>query len=366
MIIVAVIAVGLLALYFVTHLSSSGSSPSSLGSSYDPLGGLPGVPSSAPSAAPSSPTDSPEAPQPSNVFQATALSPDGKTVAFGADSGVVRLYDTATHKSRRSLNAQGGEAIRVLDFGPGGRSIAAETDSGTVEIWDLGTKKKPTVLDLEDVGDAMAFGSDGRTLTALGTGGEVAIWNLRTGKRTSSTIPLPTGALCINMAVSPNGHDVACGYYNGEDANADNGGLLVWDGVRRKQVASWPGPGSHDVAAFSPDGRTLVFPDDHGMLEVWDIASQRRTGVLSTSVIGESVVFGPDGKTLAELSFDGDHNQDVIEVWRISGGKKIAALPSPESLHGLALGDGMLAGAADGGGRLWSVKSQKELASWTG
>jgi len=324
------------------------------------------MPSSAPSAAPSDTADTPSAPRPSEVFQATAFSPDGKTVAFGGDSGVVHLYDTATHKSRRSLKAQDGEAIKVLDFGPDGRSIAAETDGGTVEVWDLGTGKKPTVLDLEDVGDAMAFGSDGRTLTALGTGGQVAIWNLRTGKRTSSTIPLPAAALCTNMAVSPNGHDVACGYYNGVDANAENGGLLVWDGVRRKQVASWPGPGGRDVAVFSPDGRTLVLSDDHGMLELWDIASQRRTGVLGTSVIGKSVAFGPDGKTLAERSFDAEHSEDVIEVWRVPGGQKVAALPSPEQLHGLALGHGMLAAAADGGGRLLSVKSKKELASWTG
>jgi serine/threonine protein kinase len=359
--IAAIIVFGLAALFFALHFSSS----SGVGSPYDPPDGFPTLPGS-PSTAPSSVPDTSE-PPPSKVLHATALSPDGKTVAFGGDSGAVRLYDTATHKSQRSLKAShDGEVIRVLDFSPDGRSVAAEIDGGTVEIWDLGTRKKPKVLDLEDVGDAMAFGSDGRTLAALGAGGQVAIWNLRTGKRTSSAIPLPTGALCTNMAVSPNGHDVACGYYNGGDANAGNGGLIIWDGMRGKQVTSWPGPGSHDVAAFSPDARTLVFSDDHGMLELWDIASHRRTGVLATSVIGDSVVFGPDGKTLAARSFDGDHDQDAIGVWRIPGGQKVAALPSPESLYGLALGHGMLAAAADGGGRLWSVKSQKELASWTG
>jgi hypothetical protein len=83
-------------------------------------------------------------------------------------------------------------------------------------------------------------------------------------------------------------------------------------------------------------------------------------------VIGDSVVFGPDGRTLAVLSYDADHDQEAIGVWRIPGGQKVAALTSPQHLHGLALGDGMLAAAADGGGDLWSVKSQKKLASWAG
>lgn len=83
-------------------------------------------------------------------------------------------------------------------------------------------------------------------------------------------------------------------------------------------------------------------------------------------MVGGRVVFGPDGKTLAELSFDVSHSQDVIDVWEIPGGQKVAELASPNILHGLALGHGMLAAADDDGGSLWSVKSQKKLASWTG
>jgi serine/threonine protein kinase len=356
-IIAAVISLGVMGLCLSgALLGSSGSSPSSIGSSYNPLGGLPGSPSTTPSASPDT-----------TALEATALSPDGKTVAFGGDSGVVRLYDTTTHKSRRSLTAsQNGEVIRVLAFSPDGRSVAAEIDGGTAEVWDLGTRRKPKVLDLGDEGDAMTFGSGGRTLTALSAEGQVTIWNLRTGKRTSSDIPLSGGALCTHTAVSPNGHDAACGYYNGADVVSDSGGLIIWDGMRGKQVASWPAPESHGVVAFSPDGRTLVFPDDEGRLELWDYASHRRTGLLKTSVIGDRVVFSPDGRTLAELSFELGHSQDVIDVWKISGDHKVAAFRSPEGLNGLALGDGMLAAAADGGGSLWSVKSRKKRASWTG
>jgi serine/threonine protein kinase len=361
--IAAVIVLGLGALFFAGHISSS----SGVSNPYDPPDGFPMLPSS-PSTTPSSVPDTSE-PPPSKVFQATAFSPDGKTVAFGGDSGVVRLYDTATQKPRRSLKvSRDGEVIRVLDFSPDGRSIAAELDGGVVDVWDLGTRKEPEVLDLEDVGDAMRFSSDGRTLTALGAGGHVASWNLRTGKRTSSVIPLPTGALCIHLAVSPNGHDVACGYYNGGDANDDNGALVVGDARRGDQAAAWPGAGPRDGLMFSPNGRTLAFSGSDGRLELWDVASRRRTGGLNTTGIGNAPAFSPDGRTLAELSFDAGPHQDVIGVWKIPGGRRVAAVPVPDGVHALALGPGagMLAVATDGGGVLWSVKSHKKLASWTG
>jgi serine/threonine protein kinase len=363
MTIAAIIVLGLAALFFAVHFTSS----SGVDSPYDPLGGLPSEPSRAPSAAPSSPADSPGAPQPSKAFQATALSPDGKTVAFGGDSGVVRLYDTATHRSRRSLKAsEDGYTVAVLDFSPDGRSIAAELDDGTVDVWDLGTRKKPKVLEQAGVGHAMRFSSDGRTLTTLGSGGEVTMWDLRTGKPTSNVIPLPTGALCIYTAVSPNGHDVGCRYYSGEDKNDDNGGLLVWDAMRGRPIGSWPDGGARDGQAFSPDGKTFVFSDDDDRTVVWDITSRRQTGRLKTTLLGDTPAFSPDGKTLAGLSFDVGGGELAIGIWEIPGGKKVATLPVESDLHGLALGPGMLAAAADDGGALWSVKSHRKLASWTG
>lgn len=365
MIIAAVIAIGLVTLYIVTHLGSSGSSPSSLSSSYDPLGGLPGggLPG-VPSATPSSPAGTSEAPKAPVVVRSTAFSPDGKTVAFGA-AGVVRLYDTATHESRRSLKAS-EEVVKVtvLDFSPDGRSLAAELDDGTVNLWDLRTRKKPKVLDQGNMGDALGFSADGRTLTALGSNGAVTRWDLRTGKPSSSTIPLPADTFCDRMAVSQNGRDVACDYSSGQG----DGELFVWDTWKSKKTNAWPdGSQKGLVLMFSPDGKSLVFSDSSGRLELWDIASHRRTRRLDSAVISDTSAFSPDGGTLAELSLDIGRREEAIGIWKLADGRKVAAIPSPEGLHALALGAGgtMLATAADGGGALWSVKSHKKLASWT-
>ncbi|MCO6009286.1 protein kinase [Actinoallomurus purpureus] len=360
-----VAVVFLLGLYLFTHISSGGSASSGVNPSpSDPFDGLPGLPSSAPSA--STPPEASPSPD-SSGFEVTAVSPDGKRVAFGGESGVVWVYDTASHKLLSTFDATPDDiqVTTALAFSPDGRTIAVAAGGPTV-IWDIAKRKRHELPDFRDVVSTLRFNTDGRTLTAVGAGGTTGVWTVRTGEHVFKTIPLPKDTLCLATSLSVDGRDVACGYYGGGN---DQGGVIVWDVANNRQAAAWPGVHSIDALAISPDGRTIAFADSDNLLQVWDVAAHRQIHTLGVKVdsVDNALVFGSDGKTLAVPSTDTGTLQDTIEIWDVSREQKMVTLSDVNGPRGAAMGPKgtVLATAEDSdGGTLWSVRSGKRLASW--
>jgi WD40 repeat protein len=65
-----------------------------------------------------------------------AVSPDGRTVAFGVGSGDIHLYETATGKLRHTLRGLRRPAV-ALAFSPDGTALASESADGPVILWDV-------------------------------------------------------------------------------------------------------------------------------------------------------------------------------------------------------------------------------------
>ncbi|MEV0401913.1 protein kinase [Actinoallomurus sp. NPDC050550] len=351
-----------LGLYLFAHIPSSGSSSSGVNPSSSPFDGFP--PYTPPAATPSTPT-TPETPR---GFEATAISPDGDTVAFAGNSGVIRLYGTTSHKQLRSFKTpDAGEGVKALTFSPDGQTIAAGLGFNDVEVWDIAKRKERTFSGFDDELKALRFSTDGQTLIAAG-GHTAGTWNVPTAAYRSGSIPIPKGGgACLSMTVSPSGY-VACGY---DDTSS---GLIVWDAEKGTQVSSWPGAQVESGVALSPDGRTLAFNDQrsNGSIQVWDIATHREKHVLPTQVlaVGNSLVFGTDGDTLAVPTFDASRTpgSHVIQIWDVSAERKLATIEGSQDLYDVAFSpDGVMLAAADffHGGVLWNLRSGKKLASWT-
>jgi WD40 repeat protein len=69
-------------------------------------------------------------------WAAFSLSPDGRTVAAGDDTGLIRLWDADT--GRELARWQGHEsAVTAMAFHPDGKALVTGGRDGTLKLWDL-------------------------------------------------------------------------------------------------------------------------------------------------------------------------------------------------------------------------------------
>ncbi|GAA4617492.1 hypothetical protein GCM10023195_78110 [Actinoallomurus liliacearum] len=305
------------------------------------------------------------------AFKATAFSPDGDLVAFGDDHGEVRLYGTASKRSRGSFDADPASEVPVdaLAFSPDGRSLAVGLEGGGVRIWDVrgrGLRELDGFTEEVDV-EAMAFSPDGRTLTAVGESGLVGVWNVRTRKYGGHRMPLRDSS-CKSGALSADTTEAACMTLDGD--------ITVWDVEKKYAVAQWPGADQNLGKGFalSPDGATIAVAEEPNSgqagVRLWDVRNpDKRTdlaGVMTSP--GNALVFGADGRTLAFPAYSGAADSNgQIEVWKVPhGGKKTAWNTTTPQVWAMAISrDGRLVATADvDGAVLWDARSGKEVTSW--
>jgi WD40 repeat protein len=113
---------------------------------------------------------------------ATALSPDGKSVAVGDRAGLLRVWAAPFVSLPRQLRA-GGAGVTDLAFAPDGRVLFAAYANGSVGLWDLAAGKERGALLGRDgiralpegVAPHMAVSADGRTVLGL-LPGQSTIW----------------------------------------------------------------------------------------------------------------------------------------------------------------------------------------------
>ncbi|MEV0401914.1 protein kinase [Actinoallomurus sp. NPDC050550] len=351
-----------------TGLSSNHFSPTGIDPSpSDPFGGVPSIPPYPPSSTPSSPPGASPTPGPAAYFEKTAISPDGKLVAFGGESGMIRVYDTASHKLRWRFRPSSEQYLDTyaLAFSPDGQTLAVAIDK--VTLWDIPGHKHRQLDDFGDAVGTLQFSADGRTLTALGMGGKFGTWNVGTGTYTpAGAIALPNDGDVCDTALSANGRYAACGYSN--FGGNDDDGIVVWDIENNQQMAAWPNSPWEYGLTLSPDGKKVLFSDEDKPVQVWDVASHRQTGSLAVEVSSSknALAFSPDGSRLAVPDPDTD---GVIQIWDVSRKKKVATLRGGDG------GASAMAFSADGdrlvvaeyqNGVLWNARSGRKLASWTG
>jgi WD40 repeat protein len=101
-----------------------------------------------------------------------AFSPDGLTLAWGREDGVVQRLDL----SRRELLAPMHSELRCLAFSPDGLTLAAAGKSGAVHLWDPILGQELLTLEGRPVqANALAFAPDGSALAACWHDGTVRI-----------------------------------------------------------------------------------------------------------------------------------------------------------------------------------------------
>ncbi len=229
------------------------------------------------------------------VVLSLAFSPDGKTLAVGAESNLITLWDVRTH-ARLATLAGHADAIAGLAFSPDGNTIASASYDKTIKIWDAASRSElQTLTGHTKWVFAVAFSPDGSHLASASYDRSIRVWNLRTGDVEAELRGHGGGVRAV--AFSPEGRQLVSG-------GADHT-VRVWRLDEDSDPVIFRGhQGPVRSVAFHPDGRTIASGGEN--LRIWDVPSgaQRQSWGDGGERIG-SVAFSPRGTTLAVGMWNG-------------------------------------------------------------
>ena len=132
-----------------------------------------------------------------------ARHPTEDMVAFGSDTGQVRLHKVAPRGGRLAEGDDKEESsvreferlpgpVHAVAFSPDGALLAATGAKGETRIWKTADGNR--VAQIPSPGAALfavAFSSDGTRLATAGADGQMRIYDAKTGKMMKTLVPVP-------------------------------------------------------------------------------------------------------------------------------------------------------------------------------
>jgi WD40 repeat protein len=197
-----------------------------------------------------------------------ALSPDGSLMAVGESEydhlrPVLTLVDRA-HGRSYVLDGH-PEGVKVMAFSPDGRTLAAGDQTGLVKLWDVTTLRAQVTLWVNNPGaQSLVFSPDGsRLATWVSLEHAIQFWDAATGE-SRGEMPLDDSTV-FAVAFSSDGKTMAV-------AGAD-GLATLWDVGEGRNLGSVGGRGRPLYAvAFSRDGRRIATGGADGHVCIWDVS----------------------------------------------------------------------------------------------
>lgn len=259
--------------------------------------------------------------QPFGTVPSTAISPDGRLLASGAESGVITIWQLSNYQPILILEGHTSN-VSKLAFRPDGRRLASSSIDGTIRIWDVETGLPHRVIEgSQPLVYCVAFSPDGRYLASGGAGSFIHLWDPE------------TAALICRLAVAPDSVTRTVAFHpDGTIIGAANlgGYIFLWDiaHLYRSSAEDYPAERAAEVPldaistdegdrffalGFSRDGARFASGDYEGVIRVWDTATRQLLHTLrGHEAVVRSVEFSPDGGSLLSASFD-----NTVRLWDI-------------------------------------------------
>jgi WD40 repeat protein len=163
-----------------------------------------------------------------------------------------------------------------------------------------------------------AFSPDGKILATGDYGGKIFLWDMTTHQAIGEPLAGQKDGV-YGLAFSPDGKTLASvGCVRTGRGRECRDGTYLWDVTRRLIIGQLETGYTHSVV-FSPDGRFLatIGCQEYNCLELWDLATIKRTtgDWLDGSVV--SMDISPDGKLIAWIDYYNDvlHDNYTVSIW---------------------------------------------------
>ncbi len=285
-----------------------------------------------------------------------ALSPNGRLAASASGDKTVRLWDTATGRTLRTLSGHGGE-VNAVTFSGDGSFLASGGQDKLLRFWEVATGKQLGSLGghTADV-RAVALTDDVKWAVTGSVDKTVRLWDLKTWKQRYVFHGHASSVYAV--ALSPNGWRILSGDHNGSlrywavekgkalwvrnhaktvygtaispdgkrglSGSADKT-MRLWDLKKGTELRRFAHPDEVNGVAFSPDGRYAVSGCDDRKVRLWNL----QTGQLLKTFSGHqalvfAVAYARDGRTALSGSFD-----KTARVWDLTGSGIAPTAPPP-------------------------------------
>ena len=290
-----------------------------------------------------------------------AASPDGRTLAYEIDSGVIRLHDARSGKEGRSFALPGTEYSQ-LAFSPEGTRLAGGGTCGKqvrVALWEIASGKLmhqwdwPTGPDPHSTVESLCFAPDGKHLAAAVFRQSAAyVWDLEAGQQTSQL----AHPQIYGVSFRPDGRNlVTVGWDSTIRFWEMNSGELV----REVKVVDEQQGGDLRMYAVccAAEGELIATAHLDGWVRIWNAEPMRlrtRFQVAGRFIHG-AMAFSPDGLWLATGAMDGS-----VSVWDPLGSKIVRNVGRHQS-YVYTLGFGrdsrsLVSGGSDGLCYSWDLR----------
>ncbi len=209
-------------------------------------------------------------------------------LAAGTGGGNVAIFDVRNGGAPREINA-GKAAVMSLAFQPSGSLLATGNLDGTVTLWDAAHPAAPARLRPADNKPvrAVAFSPDGKTLAASQPSGAL-LWNVAQPDAQPRSVCKDANDI-RSLAFKPDGTELLCGRADGRIAGSP---------LRQGRELTFSGhTASVNSLSFSPRGDVFASGSADGTIRLWHVDKPEALPDVITRAEGWiwAVAFNADG-----------------------------------------------------------------------
>ena len=312
-------------------------------------------------------------------FSPGAISPDGRTLAYGLGDGTVHFFDVATGKTIAGTGAHSAGVTRMA-FSPDSGIAVSTGDDGLAILWNPATGV-PLERLTGHAGRILwpDFSADGKMLYTPSLDGTILQYDLGGSRRFGSPFNVGVAGLRAQtldtaplLAVSPGGRSFA--------ASVSESRVSLFSASTLRRIATISLASRRTVGAGAWVGDRFVLGADRGLVQIWDVAGVEPKPVaglhgLSNQGQLRSVATAAGGRVVAAVdAWDGpDPNnggppprEGELAIWR--NGRLVGGKPMNLHTYGNAVAvsrDGSTVAVATEDGRVLVVDAHTGQAERT-